>query len=217
MDENLKFVLEQKIGRTIAALAKNNIPAIYTPTKEEARKKVEELLSEGDSVACGGSMSLQETGVLDLLRSGPYTFYDREAMPPEEAYRRAFSADVYLMSANAVTEQGELYNVDGNGNRVAALIYGPRKVVVVAGCNKIVEDIPAAVERVKRTAAPPNGVRLETNTPCAKTGRCIATGSACGMTAGCSSPRRMCCQYVITGYQREERIHVILVGEEIGY
>ena len=119
------------------------------------------------------------------------------------------------MSANAITEDGELYNVDGNGNRVAALIYGPKRVIVVAGVNKLVRDLDEAISRVKCMAAPANGVRLQTHTPCSRMGRC--SGAEGRMTAGCASERRMCCQYVVTGYQREDRIRVVLVGEELGY
>ena len=105
--------------------------------------------------------------------------------------------------------------MDGNGNRVAALIYGPKKVIVVAGCNKIVRNLQEAVERVKNMAAPANGARLESGTPCSRLGRCSACGGR--MTAGCASERRMCCQYVVTCYQRTDRIHVVLVGEDLGY
>ncbi len=134
MDGNAQFVKQAQVERTLKALAKNRIPAVFVPTCQEAVQAVKELLSPGDVVSCGGSMTLEECGVRDLLKSGEYEFLDREAMDPQEAYRRTFSADVFLMSANAITEDGELYNVDGNGNRVAALIYGPKRVIVVAGC-----------------------------------------------------------------------------------
>ena len=108
------------------------------------------------------------------MKSGRYQFIDREEMDPREAYLKTFDADVFLTSANAITEDGELYNVDGNGNRVAALIYGPRRVIVVAGVNKIVKDLDSAISRVKNIAAPANGVRLETHTPLLRMGRCAA-------------------------------------------
>ena len=160
-------------------------------------------------------MTLAECGVRDLLKSGEYNFLDRETADAQEVYRKTFSADAFLMSANAITEDGELYNVDGNGNRVAALIYGPKRVIVVAGVNKLVRDLDEAISRVKCMAAPANGVRLQTHTPCSRMGRC--SGADGRMTAGCASERRMCCQYVVTGYQREDRIRVVLVGEELGY
>ena len=201
MDGNAQFVKQARVERTLKALAKNRIPAVFVPTCQEAVQAVKELLSPGDVVSCGGSMTLEECGVRDLLKSGEYEFLDREAMDPQEAYRRTFS--------------GELYNVDGNGNRVAALIYGPKRVIVVAGVNKLVRDLDEAISRVKCMAAPANGVRLQTHTPCSRMGRC--SGAEGRMTAGCASERRMCCQYVVTGYQREDRIRVVLVGEELGY
>ncbi len=215
MDENLKFVLDARIKRTMKALERNRIPTFFAPSRAEAVKTVGALLKEGESISCGGSVTLEESGIRALMESGKYRFIDRTKMDPREAYLKTFDADVFLTSANAITENGELYNVDGNGNRVAALIYGPRRVIVVAGVNKIVRDLDEAVSRVKTVAAPANGVRLNTETPCSKQGRC--TGCAGGMTAGCASEKRMCCQYVVTGYQREERIRVVLVGEDLGY
>ena len=215
MDGNAQFVKQARVERTLKALAKNRIPAVFVPTCQEAVQAVKELLSPGDVVSCGGSMTLEECGVRDLLKSGEYEFLGGGAMDPQEAYRRTFSADVFLMSANAITEDGELYNVDGNGNRVAALIYGPKRVIVVAGVNKLVRDLDEAISRVKCMAAPANGVRLQTHTPCSRMGRC--SGADGRMTAGCASERRMCCQYVVTGYQREDRIRVVLVVEELGY
>ncbi len=197
------------------ALANHRIPAVYVPDRAEAVKAVEALLTPGDTISCGGSMTLMESGVRALMESGKYEFIDRDKMEPREAYLKTFDADVFLTSANAITENGELYNVDGNGNRVAALIYGPRRVIVVAGVNKLVRDLEEAVYRVKTVAAPANGVRLETRTPCSRLGKCAACEG--GMTAGCASEKRMCCQYVVTGYQREDRIRVILVGEDLGY
>lgn len=215
MDDHLKAVKKARAERAVRALEKNHIPAVLVPDRAAAVKAVEALLNEGETISCGGSVTLQESGVTALMKSGKYHFIDRAAMDPREAYLKTFSADVFLTSANAVTENGELYNVDGNGNRVAALIYGPKRVIVVAGINKLVRDLDEAVLRVKTTAAPANGMRLNTRTPCAETGRCAACGGE--ITAGCASENRMCCQYVVTGYQRSDRIRVILVEEELGY
>ena len=174
---------------------------------------MQSLLQPGQTVTCGGSVTLSECGIIDLLRSGQYHYLDRDRpdLTPEQKkqiFRQAFSADVYLMSSNAVTEEGELYNVDGNSNRVAALAYGPDSVIVVAGCNKIVPDLAAAVERVKKIAAPVNATRLHCSTPCAKTGECM----------NCHSDGRICCNYLVSAQQRhQDRIKVILVGEELGY
>ena len=215
MDNNVQFVNQAQVERTMKALAKNRIPNVFVPTRQDAVKAVEQLLSPGDVVTSGGSMTLRETGVWDLMKNGPFEFLDRETMPQEEVYRKTFSTDVFLTSANAITEHGELYNVDGNGNRVAALIFGPKRVIVVAGINKIVRNLDQAILRVKTMAAPANGVRLETRTPCSRIGQCAACEG--GMTDGCASERRMCCQYVVTGYQRTDRIRVVLVGESLGY
>ena len=131
---------------------------------------------------------------------------DREEV--EEIMRKAFVSDTFLASANAITENGELYNVDGNGNRVSAMIFGPKQVIIVAGLNKIVTDLHAAVERLETVASPANCVRLGRNTPCAKTGRC----------GHCLSPDRICNDYVIMAHQRDkDRIKVIFIADEFGY
>lgn len=211
--------LELTLERTVKALRANRMDACWVKTKEDACEKVKALLPAGALVAAGGSMTLAECGILELVREGDYRYLNREAVAPEEIpalYRKAFSADAYLMSSNAVTEQGELYNVDGNGNRVAALIFGPKEVIVVAGANKIVPDIPAAIQRLKRIAAPVNAMRLNQDTPCAACGICA--GAAGGIAAGCKSEQRICCSYVVSGFQRvPNRIHVILVAENLGY
>ena len=130
-------------------------------SKEELIEKVNELVSENSLVACGGSQSIFETGLINHLRSGRYEFIDRyiDGLTPEdikEIYRKSFYADAYFTSTNAITENGELYNVDGNGNRVAAMLYGPDKVIVVAGVNKIVKDVNEAIKRNEQIAAPAN-------------------------------------------------------------
>ncbi len=213
MDKNLKSVLNKQVERTMDNLVKNNMMAIYVEHKDQVVDKVAELIKEGELVAVGGSMTLFETGIIEHLRIGRYNFLDRymeglSRTQVEEIYRKSFFTDTYLTSTNAITENGELYNVDGNGNRVAAMIYGPKSVIVVAGINKIVKDVDEAVERVQRVAAPANSIRLNKNTPCTKTGYC----------ANCKTDDRICCTYTVFGQQREKnRIRVILVGESIGY
>ena len=211
--------LIMKLERTVKALQANRMEACWVRSKADALAKVKELLPQGAVVSNGGSMTLAECGIMDLLRSGDYEFLDRDAVTKEELpalFRKVFSADAYLMSSNAVTEQGELYNVDGNGNRVSALIFGPASVIVVAGANKIVPDIPAAVQRVKRTAAPVNAMRLHQDTPCGACGTCA--GVRGDLAAGCKAEQRICCSYVVSGYQRfPNRIKVILVTENLGY
>ena len=217
--EPMNEQLVMKLERTVKALRENRMDACWVRTKADALAKVKELLPKGAVVSNGGSMTLSECGIMDLLRSGDYEFLDRAAVPQEELpklFRKVFSADAYLMSSNAVTEQGELYNVDGNGNRVSALIFGPESVIVVAGANKIVPDTPSAVQRVKRLAAPVNAMRLHQDTRCAKCGTCA--GVRGDLAAGCKAEQRICCSYVVSGYQRfPNRIKVILVAENLGY
>ncbi len=211
--------MELKIRRTMAALEKNNMHAYYAPTSADAVKVVESLLQEGDTISCGGSVTLDATGVKALMRSGKYNFLDREAVATDaerqEIYRKTFSADAFLTSSNAITENGELYNVDGGGNRVAAMLFGPSKVIVVAGYNKIVRDLDAAEVYVKSLTTPANAMRLKLDTPC--------THSACpgtdgDMCAGCRSENRICSLFTVMAYQRNKnRVHVVLVGEEVGY
>lgn len=222
MLEPKRAVLQKQAGRTLEALRKNNMGAQYVPTAKEAADKVLALLHEGDTVAVGGSETLAQLGIIDRLRQGAYRFLDRYAPGLDDAGRRrifleSFDADAYLLSANAITMQGELYNVDGRGNRVSALIYGPRRVIVVAGINKIVPDLDAAVSYVKRVSAPANAKRLNCDTPCAASGVCAGLRAG-RVTAGCASDDRICCSYVVSAMQREPgRIQVILVGEELGY
>ncbi len=208
------------ITAVLEALERNCMAAFYVPTAAEAAEKVASLLHDGARVACGGSMTLAECGVMDLLRSGRYAFIDRDKATTPEQRRQlmvdALSADTYLCSANAITMNGELFNVDGNGNRIAALTFGPRSVIVVAGCNKLVEDVPAAVERVRRVAAPKNAARLSCDTYCAKVGHCVALDAPMGQ--GCGSDGRICADFLLTGRQLQQgRIKVILVGEPLGY
>lgn len=210
MDKNKYDIIRLKMERTAEALRDNNMYCECVDSTEEALEIIESFLDEDDTVAVGGSMTLDDMGVLDMLRDGRYNFLDRyeEGADVQKIFRDSFSADVYLTSSNAITENGELYNVDGNGNRVAALIFGPKSVIVVAGYNKIVKDIEAAKVRVQEIAAPANATRLGCQTPCTKTGHCM----------NCASPQRICATAVITGRQRvQNRIKVILIGEELGY
>lgn len=213
MNETIKTVMEN--------LKKNRMEAYFVSTKVEVVPLVKSLLKSGETVAVGGSVSLDETGVMDLLRCGDYAFLDRydPTLTPEERtdiFRRSAFVDSYLCSSNAVTLQGELYNVDGNSNRISAIAFGPRQVILVVGVNKIVDDIPAAARRVKTIAAPLNTKRLGCDTYCYTTGHCMAVDGE--MTEGCHSPGRICCGYLISGPQRiPDRIKVILVGESCGY
>ncbi|AWZ47414.1 lactate utilization protein [Hathewaya limosa] len=211
MDKNLQWLNEQKILRTIDSLKKNNMNGYLVKDKEELIAKIEELVEEGSVVACGGSMTLQEIGVMEHLKSGRYEFLDRTGLSGDEVkkvYRATFSADAFFSSSNAITENGELYNVDGNGNRVSAMLFGPDKVIIVAGVNKIVKNVEEAVNRNRYIAAPTNSKRLNIDTPCSKLGYCVE----------CNSPKRICKEYtLIKGQIDENRIHVIFLNEEIGY
>lgn len=213
MDNNLKWVNEQKILRTIEAINKNNMNGYLVNTKEELIEKIKELVKENSTVSCGGSMSLFETGVIEHLRSGRYKFLDRykEGLSREEItkiFKESFFADVYFASSNAVTEDGKLYNVDGNGNRVAAMLFGPEKVILVVGVNKIVSNIDEAVKRNKEISAPANAKRLDKITPCSKVGYCMK----------CKGNDKICREFTVIASQiNRDRIHVIFMNESIGY
>ncbi|MDE6149893.1 MAG: lactate utilization protein, partial [Ruminococcus sp.] len=178
MDGNLKKTIMLRMEKTAENLRKNNMEVYIADNSSEAVKIAESLLKEGESISCGGSVTLKESGVMDLMKSGKYNFLDRSKAKTqeeiEEVYRQVFSCDTYLTSANAVTENGELYNVDGNSNRVAAICYGPKSVIFIVGMNKLVRNIDEAVVRVKNCAAPPNCIRLDCKTPCHETGACIS-------------------------------------------
>ncbi len=213
--------MNEIIQKVMDSIRKNRMLADYVSTKAEVVPLVRSLIAVGSSVATGGSRTLDETGVTELLRSGDYIFYDRNnpALSPEEKAKMTAlgaTADVYMCSSNSITEQGVLYNVDGFSNRVAAIANGPKKVIMVVGINKIVPDLDAAIRRVKTIAAPLNTKRLNCDTYCLNTGVCMGLDGE--MTDGCHSPARICCSYLISAQQRvENRIHVILVGESLGF
>ncbi len=225
MDESKKQIIEKQIKRTIENLKKNNMKGYYCENSQQAQQLVRELIKEGDTISSGGSVTLKETGIIDIIKSDKYNYLDRSKKgltreQVEEIYRKTYFADVYFASCNAVTENGELYNVDGNSNRVSAILYGPKSVILVCGYNKIVKNIDDAVMRVKRYAAPPNTIRLNTGTYCMEAGECVSlkNGRSEFMCDGCHSAGRVCCNYVISAHQRHiDRIKVILIGEELGY
>lgn len=205
----------------LRGLQRNNMQAQYVPCKEEAAARVAALLRPGDTVAVGGSATLEQTGVLALLRSGAYCFIDRYEQgltetQREERLRAAFDADAFLCSANAITKSGEIYQVDGLSNRIAPLVYGPGSVVIVAGVNKLVQDLEQAAERVRTVAAPAIVKKWGRDAPCARLGRCVACGKEMG--AGCMCDARRCCNFLVLGRQRVPgRIKVLLVGEPLGF
>lgn len=216
--------MKNKIDKVIQNLKRNKMDAYYCDTKEDACALVKTLVHKCDVISSGGSVTLKQTGVYDIITSSDYNYLDRSRPgisreEVEEVYRKTFGADAFFTSTNAVTENGELYNVDGNSNRVAAILYGPKSVVVVCGINKIVKNIDEAVKRVKTKAAPPNTVRLNIDTYCSKTGECVSLKNEnAELCSGCNSDGRICCNYVVCAQQRHVgRIKVIIIGEEYGY
>ena len=197
----------------IKNLEKRNMTAFYCEDIEECRQKVLELVPAGSVISWGGSMSIHECGVPQALNDrGDCEVLDRtKYITPEQQQEfavKTFQSDYYLMSTNAITLDGELVNIDGNGNRVASLIYGPKHVIVITGMNKVVGDVMQGYDRVRNVASPPNTIRLGKNTPCANTGKC----------GDCLSPECICSQIVVTRRSREkERIIVILVNENLGF
>lgn len=226
MDGFKAEILKKRIERTMENLERNNMEAFFVPDKEDVVPRLSEMISAGSTVTCGGSVSLYQCGVIDFLRDGPYCFLDRdrEGLSKEDReaiFRQAFSSDVYLCSSNAVTENGELYNVDGNSNRTAAILYGPKSVIMVVGINKIVRNLDEAVLRVKTVSAPANALRLRCGTFCSEKGYCASLEgkkSGVDICAGCHTDARICCNYVISARQRQKnRIKVLLVGQDLGY
>lgn len=199
--------------KLIENLSKRQMEGFYCTTTEEAVELVSSLIPAGSEVTWGGSMTLAETGVLEYLKArADLTLYDRaDAASPEEinaVYEKAFSCDTYLMSTNAITMDGQLLNIDGNGNRVAALIYGPKQVIIVTGMNKILQNLEEAMTRVRNIATPANCIRLNKKTPCATSGLC----------SDCLSPDCICNQIVTTRRSgRPGRIKVVLVEGSWGY
>ena len=195
--------------KVIAGLKSRNMTGYYAETKEDALKQALALIPEGSSIGMGGCMSAIEIGLTDALKSGNYNFIDRDRMEDKRAAMlQTYDADFFLTSANAMTEDGVLVNVDGNANRVSAIAQGPKKVICIVSMNKICPDPDSAMKRARSVAAPTNAQRFGLATPCSKTGSCM----------NCKSPDTICCQILITRYSRhKDRIHVILVGEPVGY
>ena len=193
-------------------LKKRNMEGYYFESGEECVKAIISSMPEGSIISWGGSETVKEIGLMDAIHNSCYELIDRfAAKNPDESrqlYAKTVLADYYLMSSNAITIDGELINIDGNGNRVACLIQGPSHVIIVAGMNKIVTDVESGIERVRNMASPPNAIRLNKNIPCASTGHCH----------NCLSPECFCNQIVITRRSGHEgRIKVYLVGGELGY
>ncbi|MBO5609280.1 MAG: lactate utilization protein [Eubacterium sp.] len=195
--------------KVIAGLESRNMTGYYAADKEAALKKALEIITEGSSVTMGGCESAREIGLVDALKEGNYNFIDRDKYEDKRAAMLlAYDADFFIASANAMTEDGIIINIDGNSNRVSAIAQGPKKVVFIVGMNKVCKDVDGAMKRARNIAAPVNAQRFGLSTPCAKTGSCM----------DCKSPDTICCQFLMTRFSKHaDRIHVILVNEELGY
>jgi hypothetical protein len=212
MEQWEQWFQEKQVERAIKALKRNNFEALFVPDAKGALGEVMKQIPDGATVGVGGSVTLTQTGMLEALgkRNVHLIWPVQQAKNMEERQeliRKSFSSDIFLSGANAITEDGKLFNVDATGNRVGAMFIGPKKTIIVAGVNKIVKDLAAAEKRVKEWVAPQNIKRLNRKTPCAETGVC----------GDCSSPDRICNIYV-TLAKRPSRteVSVILVGERLG-
>ena len=209
MDANFYKRNELLAQKVIKGLASRNMTGYYAADREEALRLALSLIPEDSAVTMGGAMSAHEIGLVDALKSGNYRFIDRDAMEDKRAAMlAAYDADVFIASANAMTEDGVLVNIDGNANRVSAIAQGPRKVLFIVGMNKVCDDTDGALKRARNVAAPVNAQRFGLSTPCTKTGSCM----------NCKSPDTICCQFLITRFSRHPgRIHVILVNDTLGF
>lgn len=209
----MKTLLNIKIDATLKNLNRNQMESYFVHTQTELLSLLEQLIPDGSRVGFGGSVTLYQLGVIETLRNRPIHLIDsdRDDITPEQREKRlheCFTADCFVTSSNAITQEGELYNIDGNGNRVSAMIYGPKSVIVIAGINKIVPSLEAAQKRLQEIAAPANAIRLYKDTPCAKIGHCVH----------CHVPQRICSSYVTLGWQQnKDRIKVVLADDCLGF
>lgn len=199
--------------KIILNLQKNNMAGFYVENRHELLSLLSTLLAEGEKIGCGDSVTLEETGVFEYLRNGSYIFYDKhqQSLTSEDKrklYLNNFDADTFITGTNAVTMDGKLFNIDGNGSRVAPMIYGPKQVIVVVGMNKLVDTVEDAIQRTRQIAAPLDAKRLNKNTPCVKLGRCI----------DCKHEQRICNDFVLIARQfSKDRIKVIFINGDYGY
>ena len=212
MTEQMKTYYEKRAQVLVKNLKSRHFEAYYCPDSASALAKALELIPEGASVGWGGALSAQQIGLIDAVKSGSFAAIDRDAATtPEErtqALKRCLTADVFLCGANALSLDGQMVNIDGTGNRVAAIAYGPDTILVIAGMNKVCDTLDDAVTRARTVAAPMNKQRFPFKTPCEVTGAC----------ADCKSEESICNQILITRNCRPAgRIKFILVGEELGF
>ncbi len=205
--------MEIRIQKAIMNLQRNNMAGYFVETKEELLQLMASLIKNGERVGWGDSVTLEETGVFEFIRSGPFIVNDKHQpdLTREEKrkiYLENFDVDTFLTGTNAITLDGKLFNIDGNGSRVAPMLYGPRQVIVVAGINKLTDTVENAIQRARQIAAPLDAARLNKDTPCTKLGKCI----------DCRHPQRICNDFVlIAGQFVKNRIKVILVNQEYGF
>lgn len=204
--------MEDRLLKAQQALEKHGIKTRIVATAEEAKEIILEQVQPGQGVGVGGSCTIESLGVVPELEAKgcPVYWHWRGQTPDEvnELRRAQLTCDVFLASSNAVTQDGRLVNIDGIGNRVAAMVFGPGKVILVCGQNKVVPDLEAALDRIHNVAAPQNARRLNTGTPCGVTDRCN----------DCYSPRRMCSvTVIIERCPHKTDLEVILVREDLGY
>lgn len=199
----------ERLAQTvIKGLQSRNMTGYYAEDREAALKQALELIEENSTISMGGCMSAHEIGLVQALQEGNYQYLDRSKMEPREGLLAAYDSDVFLSSANAMTSDGILVNIDGNSNRVSCIAQGPKKVIFIVGMNKVCDDLDSAMKRARNVAAPINAQRFEVKTPCKETGKCF----------DCKSPDTICCQFLITRYSRHTgRIHVILVNDNLGF
>ena len=209
MEDMIRIRNEKLAAKVIRELGARNMTGYYAETKEEALERALSLIPAGSGVSMGGAMSAHEIGLVAALKAGDYRFIDRDAYEDKRAAMlAAYDADWFISSANAMTEDGVLVNIDGNANRVSAIAQGPKHVLFIVGMNKICPDPDAAMKRARNVAAPVTAQRFGLSTPCVKTGSCM----------NCKSPDTICCQFLITRFSRHAgRIHVILVNENLGF
>lgn len=208
-------IFKTQAEEIIENLKKRNLDGIYFERTEQAVTSILEMIPDGSLVGLGGSESIIESGLVDALRKKDVRLLDRykECVTEEEVWemrKQGMLADIYIASSNAITLDGKLVNMDGLGNRVAAMIFGPGKVILLVGMNKVVKTVKEAVARIKNHAAPLNAVRVNRATPCYKKGFC--------QESHCMPPHRICGQLVIIeSSMLPDRIKLCLVGEELGY
>lgn len=209
MNENRYKRNELLAATVIKGLESRNMSGYYASSREKALELALSLTPEGSKVTHGGSFSIEEIGLRDAIQNGNYDYCDRSAADDKKAAELfAYDCDVYLGSVNGITNDGVLVNIDGNSNRVSAYAYGPKKLVLIVGMNKVADDVDGAMKRARNEAATMNAQRFGLSTPCAKTGACF----------NCKSPDTICCQFLITRFSRHKgRIHVILVNDDLGF